>query len=149
VSQFIKEEIAATKVDVADNEFPLTIDKVAVFASAGQSLTLRFFQDNGTHPSVETYSEAFVAVSGWQEIDLTTPQSYATPQDFWIGLQGTSNGMLVYGDGDGEATLNDIYGCDAFLLGFCLGTWGWNGFDSYGGIFVGVDDLLVSLGSCD
>jgi hypothetical protein len=152
-SQFLQAEVAATKFDLADSAFPLTVDKVAVYASAGQSLTLRFYQDNGSvtdsHPSLETYSHFFVAASGWQEIELATPQTYATPQDFWIGLQGSADGMLVYGDGDGEATLNDIYGCDFFVLGFCLGTWNWDRFDSFGPTFVGVDDLLISVGRCD
>ena len=142
-SQFLDLEIAATKINLPAEG--LTATTVRLLAALGQSYTVRLYTDNGGTPGATIASATFTGTGVLQEVALVPT---VCPKVLWVGLQGPVNGMTVFGDSDGQQTMNVIYGCTLYLPGFgCLGSWGWKAFAEFGFNFVGVGDLILSVGT--
>ncbi len=89
------------------------------------------------------------------------PPAYSTPADCemsvepgtveglqrWPYLQsGSTDGMTVHGDGNGQVTSNMIYYCTLWI-GDCFGSWLWDSFNNFGPPFSNIDDLIFDLGT--
>ena len=146
-SQFLQVEMAATRI-TPSGPFPLTISHVRVLGQSGQTYTVRVYDDSFGVPGLQRTSQLFTSNGTYQVVALSTPVTLSTSQSVWVGLQGSADSMTVRGDGNTEATLNMIYGCDLYFPPTCLGSWAWNTFDSYGAPFTAVDDLIIAVAKC-
>ena len=147
-SQFVQVEMGATRITPPAAAFPLTISHVRVLGQAPQVYTIRIFDDSFGVPGAQLGSQVFTSNGTYQVVTLATPVTVTTSQPIWVALQGAADSMTVRGDGNGEATSNLIYGCDAYLPPTCFGSWSWKTFDSFGAPFAAVDDLIIAIAKC-
>ena len=145
-NQFVSVEIAATRFALSAAQLPAELTSARVLAAPGTQYTLRVYSDVFGSPGNQIAQKSFTGNGTFQEVELGSAVSFDAANAFWIGLQGTSNYMTVYGDGDGQATANMIYGCDAFLAGECWGSWGWKAMAAFGPPFSTLGDLIISAG---
>ena len=143
-NQFFQVEIAATRVQIPV-ALPVDITSVRVLVAPGTTYTARVYADVNELPGSQLAAQTFTGSGTLQQIDLSSAATTAQAA-VWIGLQGSGDFMTVYGDANGQATSNMIYGCDAFLLGECWGEWGWKPFGAFGPPFTSLGDLVISAG---
>jgi hypothetical protein len=148
VNQWLSVEVAATRIDIPDDDLPLTITHVRALGAQNQGYTLRLYYGAGSLPGSEITSVAAVGLGPGVLSDVELPAPVVVNQTpIWVGIQGLSDFWSVYGDGDGESTANAALTCLAFPGMGCLTLPSWGGLSFLGPPFSSLDDLILGIGS--
>lgn len=150
VNQFLPVESVATKFKQAELTFPLTITHVRIYTDATHTYTFEFKTgDSEPGATVANSTVVFAGTGGFDVHVLPTPVTFTAPTTFWGVLSGTTQLWTAYGDGNGEATENYVESCPSLDGNTCfILPPSWSTLDSLNAPFTGIDDLLISIGTC-
>lgn len=143
------EEKVGTLISPPAGVFPLTITHIRALGKSGGFHTVKIQGDlNGKPNDSDVLATAtFVGTGAVSEIALGSPLVLPSQTTIWVTIAGVGFTWTAYGDADGEATTNAIYGCpDYDLLFGCQSGYSWQPYTMFGPPFTSMGDIVAAVG---